>query len=124
MGRHGSWHVIQSLLTPHTAITGGPVTNDEIAEVLSADHSSTQPAAPADQAGRPAVAHSLSDARTTRRARWREAVSTATELAGIGVLAAGFWLIRRWAGLIVLGPGLIVVGVASSARFDRHVGPQ
>jgi hypothetical protein len=72
MGRHESWHVIQSLVTPHTAIPGGPVTSDEIAKVLS----------------------------------------------------AGFWLIRPWAGLIVLGAGMIVVGFASSPRFDRREGPR
>jgi hypothetical protein len=116
--------VIQSLLTPHTAIAGGPVTSDEIANVPSAEHSSPQPVAPADHAGRPAVAHSLSDARTIRRTRWREAVSVAVEVAGIGVLAAGFWLIRPWAGLIVAGAGLIVLGFASSPRFDRRDGPR
>ena len=42
------------------------------------------------------------------------------ELAGIGVLSAGFWLIRPWAGLIVLGAALIVVGFAASPRFDRR----
>jgi hypothetical protein len=68
--RAASGYVIQSLVTPHTAIAGGPVTSDEIAKVLS----------------------------------------------------TGFWLIRPWAGLIVLGAGLIVVGFASSPRFDRRDG--
>jgi hypothetical protein len=40
------------------------------------------------------------------------------ELAGIGVLGAGFWLIRPWAGLTVLGAG--VVGFDASPRFDRR----
>jgi hypothetical protein len=95
------------------------VTRDEIAK---AEHHGRHPAAPADHAGQPAVAHSLSAARTTRRARWREAVTIAVEFAGLGVLAAGFWLIRPWAGLIVLGAGLIVLGFASSPRFDRREG--
>jgi hypothetical protein len=124
MGRRGSWHVIQSLVTPQTAIAGGPVNSDEIANVPNAEHSSPQPAAPADQPGRPALAQSLSDARTIRRTRWREAVSIAVELVGIGVLAAGFWLVRPWAGLIVAGAGLIVLGFASSPRFDRRDGPR
>jgi hypothetical protein len=47
-------------------------------------------------------------------------VAGGVELAGIGVLSAGFWLIRPWAGLIVLGVGLIAIGVASSPRFDRR----
>jgi hypothetical protein len=38
------------------------------------------------------------------------------ELAGFGVLGAGFWLIRPWAGLIVLG----AVGFDASPRFDRR----
>ena len=42
------------------------------------------------------------------------------ELAGIGVLSVGFWLIRPWAGLIVLGAGLIVLGFAASTRFNRR----
>jgi hypothetical protein len=51
-------------------------------------------------------------------------VSIVVELAGIGVFSAGFWLIRPWAGLIVLGAGMIVVGFASSPRFDRREGPR
>jgi hypothetical protein len=50
-------------------------------------------------------------------------VSAAVELVGIGVLRAGFWRIRPWASLIVAGVGLIVVGMASSQRFDRR-GPR
>jgi hypothetical protein len=53
-------------------------------------------------------------------AHWRSFVAAAVEVAGIGVLSAGFWLIRPWAGLIVLGVGLIAMGVASSPRFDRR----
>jgi hypothetical protein len=52
-------------------------------------------------------------------ARWREIISTVTELAGIAALSAGFWLIHPWCGLIALGAGLIVLGIASSPRFDR-----
>lgn len=51
---------------------------------------------------------------------WREIFSVVVESAGIGVLSAGFWLIRPWCGLIVLGVGLIVIGFASSPRFDKH----
>jgi hypothetical protein len=40
-------YVIQSLVTPHTAIAGGPVTSDENVKVLSAEHRGPQPAAPA-----------------------------------------------------------------------------
>jgi hypothetical protein len=60
------------------------------------------------------------DFRTFVSAQWRVMVAGGVELAGIGVLSAGFWLIRPWAGLIVLGVGLIAVGVASSPRFDRR----
>jgi hypothetical protein len=103
------------------------VTRDETAKVPSAEHGGAQPAASPQQAGPPAATPSIRDpraARAARAARWRQAVSTATELAGIGVLSAGFWLIRPWAGLIVLGAGLIVLGFAGSPRFDRHVGPR
>jgi hypothetical protein len=57
-------------------------------------------------------------------ARWREIISTVTELAGIAALSAGFWLIRPWCGLIALGAGLIVLGIASSPRFDRKKAPR
>jgi hypothetical protein len=51
-------------------------------------------------------------------------VSIVVVLAGIGVLSAGFWLIRSWAGLIVLGAGMTVVGFASSPRCDRREEPR
>jgi hypothetical protein len=100
------------------------VNSDENAKVPSAEHRGSQPAAPARQAGPPAVAASPGDARAARATRWRHAVSIAVELAGIGVLSAGFWLIRPWAGLIVAGAGLIVLGFASSPRFDRRDEPR
>jgi hypothetical protein len=96
------------------------VSSDENAKVPSAEHSGPQLAAPAQQAGPPAVAPNLGHARAARATRWREAVSITLELVGIGVLSTGFWLIRPWAGLIVLGAGLIVVGFASSPRFDQR----
>jgi hypothetical protein len=96
------------------------VTSDENAKVPSAEHRGSQPAAPARQAGAPSLGHG----RAARATCWRQAVSIAVELAGIGVLAAGFWLIRPWAGLIVAGAGLIVLGFASSPRFDRRDGPR
>jgi len=123
-GRRGRWHVVQSLVTPHTAIAGGPLTSDEITKALGAEHRGPQSTTPAQQARPPAVPPSLGHARAARATRWREAVSIAVELAGIGVLSAGFWLIRPWAGLIVLGAGMIVVGFASSPRFDRRDGPR
>jgi hypothetical protein len=55
-----------------------------------------------------------------KRLDWREIGSPVVELAGIGVLSAGFWIIRPWSGLIVLGAGLIVLGFAGSPRFDRY----
>jgi hypothetical protein len=95
------------------------VTIDETAKAASADDSSSQPAAADQQAAPPDVAPSADDARAARWTRWREAVSIVMELAGIGVLSTGCWLIRPWAGLIVAGAGLIVIGFASSPRFDR-----
>lgn len=100
------------------------MTSDESTKTDSAERTRPQPAAPDQEAGRPAAKKSPSDNRAAGAVRWREKVSIAMELAGIGVLSAGFWLIRPWAGLIVLGAGLIVVGFASSPRFDRHVGPR
>ena len=100
------------------------MTSDETAKSPSAERGGSQPAAADQQAGVPAVASTSDDARAGRWARWREALSIVMELAGIGVLSAGCWLIRPWAGLIVLGAGLIVIGFASSPRFDRHAGPR
>jgi hypothetical protein len=97
------------------------VTRDEIAK---AEHHGPQPAAPAQQVGPPAAAPSPNHARAACATRWRQAASIVVELAGIGVFSAGFWLIRPWAGLIVLGAGMIVVGFASSPRFDRREGPR
>ena len=53
-------------------------------------------------------------------AHQREIGSPVVELAGIGVPSAGFWIIRPWSDLIVLGAGLIVLGFAGSPRFDRY----
>jgi hypothetical protein len=100
------------------------VTSDENAKVQSAEHRGPQPAAPAQQAGPSVAAPSPGHGRAARATGWRQAVSIVVELAGIGVLSAGFWLIRPWAGLIVLGAGMIVVGFASSPRFDRREGPR
>ena len=55
-----------------------------------------------------------------KRLDWREIGSPMVELAGVGMLSAGFWIIRPWSDLIVLGAGLIVIGFASSPRFDRY----
>lgn len=57
-------------------------------------------------------------------AHWRMAVSIAVELAAIDVPCAGSWLIRPWAGLIMLGVGLAVLGMASSSQFGRSGPPQ
>ena len=98
--------------------------SDENAKVPSAEHRGPQSAAHAQQAGPSVAPPSPSDARAARVTRWRQAASIAVELAGIGVLSAGFWLIRPWAGLIVAGAGLIVLGFASSPRFDRRDRPR
>ena len=112
------------ILIPHTALAGGPVTSDQSAQLQGATDGDVQPVVPDQQAGRLAASQRLRHERAARTARWRDAVSIAVELAGIGVLSAGFWLIRPWAGLIVLGAGLIVLGIASSPRFDRREGPR
>jgi hypothetical protein len=100
------------------------VTSDESAKLQSGTHGGLPPVVPDQEAGRLAASQRLRHGRATGKARWREAVSIAVELAGIGVLSAGFWLIRPWAGLIVLGAGLIIVGFASSPRFDQREGPR
>jgi hypothetical protein len=104
---------------PAHSPVGSAVTSNESTNVPSTDDGSSQPASPEQQAGIPAVTPTVDDAGAARGTRWREAVSIVIELAGIGVLSTGFWLIRPWAGLIVLGAGLIVIGFASSPRFDR-----
>jgi hypothetical protein len=100
------------------------VNTDETAKDLSAEDRGSLPAAEAQQAAPPAAAPSPGHGRAACATRWRQAVSIVVELAGIGVLSAGFWMIRPWAGLIVLGAGMIVVGFASSPRFDRREGPR
>ncbi len=40
----------------------------------------------------------------------RVALTTAVEVAGIGAIAAGFWLILPALGLIAAGLGLVLVG--------------
>lgn len=100
------------------------MTDDETAKDPSAASVGPQPADPAPQTGLAVTTPPLSHGGTTRRTRCREAVSTVTELAGLGVLSAGFWMIRPWAGLIVLGVGLIVLGFASSPRFNRLEEPR
>lgn len=99
----------------HTTQTGGAVTSPKATE-----RQGTPPSAPREPSDH---APSL-DRLESVSARQREALSIAVELAGIGVLSAGFWLIRPWAGLIVLGVGLIVLGIPSSPKFDRRWPPQ
>lgn len=43
---------------------------------------------------------------------WQQLTSTLVELLGITALTMGFWMLRPWAGLIVLGLCLMVVGFA------------
>jgi hypothetical protein len=85
------------------------------------ENNSPPPATTSAQAG---PAAPPPDSRNPVLAHRREIVSAIIELVGIGVLSAGFWLIRPWCGLIVLGAGLIVLGIASSPRFDRRRPPQ
>lgn len=100
------------------------MTSDEHAKVPSTEHLGPQPAAPAQQARPSVVALGPGHRRAACATRWRQAVSIVVVLAGIGVLSAGFWLIRSWAGLIVLGAGMTVVGFASSPRCDRREEPR
>ena len=87
---------------------GSPKRSEQGSPVPSTTSTAAGPAAPRPDRRNRAIAH------------YREIFSTIIELAGIGVLSAGFWLIRPWCGLIVLGVGLIALGVASSPRFDRR----
>jgi hypothetical protein len=80
-------------------------------------------AAASDATDQEPTADQGADSRGFVSAHWRAMVAGVVEVAGIGVLSAGFWLIRPWAGLIVLGIGLIVMGVASAPRFDRRRPP-
>ncbi len=82
--------------------------------------SGSAPSAPTEETSKPVTPEGRPGWRASVSAHWREAVSIVIELAGIGVLSAGFLLIRPWAGLIVLGAGLIVVSLAASTRFDRR----
>lgn len=84
-----------------------------------ADQSDAQHPEAGASTGQAPVAPNRPGRRQFVAAHWREIVSLVIELAGIGVLSAGCWLIRPWSGLIVLGVGLIVIGFASSPRFDK-----
>jgi hypothetical protein len=64
------------------------------------------------------------DSHASVSTHWREAISIVVELTGIGALSAGLWLIRPWAGLIALGVALIVLGIASSPKFDKPTLPE
>jgi hypothetical protein len=48
---------------------------------------------------------------------YREPISTALELAGIGLLIATGFLITMWLGTLIAGLCLILLGVATSRRF-------
>jgi hypothetical protein len=76
--------------------------------VTSAEHagpSAAQPAAASQSTEQESVGQKRVAWRQFVSADWREIVSIVVELTGIGVLSAGFWLIRPWCGLIVLGAG-------------------
>jgi hypothetical protein len=48
---------------------------------------------------------------------WREAVSTALELAGIALLVTTGFLLAVWAGTLIAGLSLVVLGVATSRNI-------
>lgn len=52
----------------------------------------------------------------------RELTSTILELAGIGFVSAGLWLVAPWCGLVALGLCLILLGVANSRTWDGKAG--
>ncbi len=108
---------MQWFLIQRSVLAGGRVTRDESPNLDRVDDAHPRPAPASPEAGLP-------PAFDGRAVRWREALSIVIEVAGIAVLSAGFWLIRPWAGLIVLGAGLIVLGFAASPRFDRRSGPE
>ncbi len=47
---------------------------------------------------------------------WREIRSTVLELAGVAVFAGGFWMLAPWAGIVVLGVCLILLGIAEGVK--------
>lgn len=99
----------------HTTQTG-----DALTSLKKTERQGPPPSAPREPSD-----HAPSfDRRESASARWRETLSVVVELAGIGVLSAGFGVIRPWVGRIVLGGGLIVHGIASSPKFDRRRPPQ
>jgi hypothetical protein len=48
---------------------------------------------------------------------WREAVSTALELVGIGLLVTTGFLLAVWAGTLIAGLSLVLLGVATSRKI-------
>ena len=57
------------------------------------------------------------DTPSESRRNYRELASTGLEGLGLLALAAGFWLLYPWLGLIVTGLCLVALGVATSDRF-------
>jgi hypothetical protein len=51
------------------------------------------------------------------RREWREPVSTAVELAGVGFLIATGFIVTVWLGTLITGICLIVLGVATSRNL-------
>ena len=95
--------------------------------VTIADHAernATQAAATRRSADRKSVGQSGPGWRQLLSAHRRKIFSSVRELARIGALVCGFWLVRSWCGLIVGGVGFIVTGFAMSPRFDRRGQPR
>lgn len=51
--------------------------------------------------------------KATKHPNWPDLASTAAEIAGIGSISAGAWLMSPSAGLICAGIGAIALGIAA-----------
>lgn len=48
-------------------------------------------------------------------ARRKSAVQWVAEIAGVGMIAGGVWMLQPWAGLVILGLYVVLVANTSSA---------
>ena len=111
---------MESFLT----MTYRPTAGTAVTSAGHAEQNATQSAATSKSADRKSVGQNRHGWRQFLSAHGREIFSSVIELAGIGVLIGGFWLIRPWCGVIVGGVGFIASGFAMSPRFDGRGQPR
>ena len=98
---------------------GGAVTVTEATE-----QSSSLPSTASVSADQQPAPKSRSGRRAWISAHWREIASTGLEFVGILTMSGGFWMLKPWSGLVVLGVGLIVFGIAVAPQVASPQPPR